>query len=137
QRSPVSVVDNALDIGIGFLLSRAADDANGRPDLDVATTLTRQALRLRDALDTGFGRVHAIEVHIRVTDGKLAAGRGAAGVHHQRRVSSVGSWGSFHATKLVVHARVVERSCAGPDPLDDAPPFFALRVALVVLVLCD
>ena len=30
---------------------------------------------------------------------------------------------------------IVERSFTGPDPLDDAPPFFALRVALVVLVL--
>src|SRR5215510_16091142 len=37
--------------------------------------------------------------------------------------------------ELVVRARIVERSFAGPDPLDDAPPFFALRVALVVLVL--
>ena len=52
-------------------------------------------------------------------------------------MSSVGSWGSFHATELVVHAHVVERSCAGPDPLDDAPPFFALCVALVVRVLCN
>ena len=53
QCSPVGVVDDVLDIVIGFLLGRAADDDYGRPDLDDAPTLTRQALGLRDALDTG------------------------------------------------------------------------------------
>ena len=75
QRSPVGVVDDVLDVVLGFLLGRSADNANRRPDLDVAAALTRQSLGLRDALDTGLGRVHAIEVHIRVADGELAAGR--------------------------------------------------------------
>jgi hypothetical protein len=50
-------------------------------------------------------------------------------------VGTVGPWCSFYAAKLVVRASVVERSFAGPDALDNAPPFFALCVALVVLVL--
>ena len=75
QRSPVGVIDDVLDVVIGFLLGRSADDANGRPDLDVAPTLTRQPFRLSDALNTGLGCVDAIEVHVRVTDRELASGR--------------------------------------------------------------
>src|SRR5262245_5527377 len=52
--APIGVVDDVLHVVIGFLLGRAADNAHGRPELDVATVLTRQALGLCDALDTGF-----------------------------------------------------------------------------------
>src|SRR5207248_11350750 len=60
QSSPVGVVDDVLNVIIGFLPSWSADDAHGRPALDGATTLMRQALCLRNALDTGLGCVHAI-----------------------------------------------------------------------------
>jgi hypothetical protein len=62
--SPVSVIHDVLDVVIGFLLGGAADNANRRPNLDLATVFTRQALGLRNTRTTGFGRVDTIKVHI-------------------------------------------------------------------------
>src|SRR5436309_2158949 len=135
DRSPVGVVDNILEIIIGLLLGGTADDAHGRPHLDVATTLTRQSLGLGDAAGTGLWCFDRVEMHIRVVDGEPASGLGAAGVHHQRVCVIEGPWRTFHAVELVVRPLVIEPVFAGPDPLDDAPPLFALSVAGVVLLL--
>jgi hypothetical protein len=81
--------------------------------------------------------VHAIEVHVGVVDGELAAGRGTASVHHQWRLGAVGLGCAFDTPKLIVHTGVVKRRWTGPDTLDDAPPFGALRIAFVMLLLRD
>src|SRR6266446_1484558 len=135
DRSPVGVVEDILKVVIGLLLGGTADDAHGRPHLDVATALTRQSLGLGDAPGTGLWCFDRVEMHIRVADGEPASGLGAAGVHHQRVCVIEGPWRTFHAVELVIRPLVIEPAFAGPDPLDDAPPLFALSVAGVVLLL--
>src|SRR2546425_5429691 len=135
DRSPVGVVEDILEVVIGLLLGGTADDAHGRPHLDVATALTRQSLGLGDAPGTGLWCFDRVEMHVRVADGELASGLGAAGVHHQRVCVIEGPWRTFHAVELVIRPLVIEPAFAGPDPLDDAPPLFALSVAGVVLLL--
>src|SRR5438552_8638694 len=135
DRAPVGVVEDILEVVIGLLLGGTADDAHGRPHLDGATALTRQSLGLGDAPGTGLWCFDRVEMHVRVADGELASGLGAAGVHHQRVCVIEGPWRTFHAVELVVRPLVIEAVFAGPDPLDDAPPLFALSVAGVVLLL--
>src|SRR5206468_11124088 len=76
DRSLVGMVDDVLDVLIGFFLGRATDDADGRPHLNFAPVRARESLRLRDASGTRLRRLDRIEVHVRVTDREPAAGLG-------------------------------------------------------------
>src|SRR2546427_5675052 len=128
DRSPVGVVEDILEVVIGLLLGGTADDAHGRPHLDVATALTRESLGLGDAPGTGLWCFDRVEMHVRVADGELASGLGAGGVHHPRGCVLEGPWRTFHPVELGVRPLGIQAVFAGPDPLYDAPPLFSLSV---------
>src|SRR5206468_4977201 len=98
---------------------------------DVAATLAGQFLGLRDTRRAGLRCFHRIEVHVRVANREQATGLGAAGVHHHRIVAE-GPRRALHTVEPVIDSFEIEASLAGPDPLDDAPPLFALPGAGVV-----
>src|SRR2546426_958931 len=109
DRSPVGVVEDILKVVIGLLLGGTADDAHGRPHLDVATALTRQSLGLGDAPGTGLWCFDRVEMHIRVADGELASGLGAAGGHHQRVCVIEGPGRNFPPVELGTRAGAASR----------------------------
>src|SRR5438034_8703557 len=135
DRAPVGVLDDVLKVVIGLLLRGAADDSHRRPHLDVAAVLTGKAFGLGDTWGAGFGCLDCVEMHVRVADREPAARLGAAGVHHQRVPIAEGTRCPLDAVETVVGSVVIEAGLSGPDPLDDGPPFFALGVAGVVLLL--
>ena len=97
DRSPVGVIDDVLEVVVGLPLSRAADDADRRPHLDVAAALARQSLGLGDTGGAGLRSLHRVEVQVRVADRERAPRLGAPGVHHQRVRIAEGPRCAFHA----------------------------------------
>jgi hypothetical protein len=55
------VVDDVLKVVVGFLLGGPADDADGRPHLDVVSVLPSESLGLGDARGADLGRVDRVE----------------------------------------------------------------------------
>ena len=86
----VGVLDDVLrEVGC-LALGGAADDADGRPDLQLAAHLDSATAGVGDTLGAVLGQPHRIEVQIGVAQGEgAAAGRGA-GVHHDRCIAVEG-----------------------------------------------
>ena len=91
DRAPVGVVDDVLDVVVGFFLGGAADDADGRPHLNRAPVRACESLRLRDTRGARLRRLDRIEVHVGVSNREQATGLGAPGVHHPRHALTVRS----------------------------------------------
>src|SRR5579859_4846513 len=113
-----------------FARRGSAPDPHRGPHFDPAPTLERQPFRLGHAFGTVFGHFDAVEMHVRVANGKVAPGWRAARVHHHRGLAVPRTRLAHNSSQLVVHASKVERPRVSPDPPDNVPPFVALLIPI-------